>query len=56
MELADHVRFERAKLENGLLVIDLKKEIPEEMKPRRIEINASAAKKPAKKIESEVAA
>ena len=29
-----------AKLENGLLIIDLKKEIPEEMKPRRIAIKA----------------
>lgn len=56
-ELADHVSVIRAKLENGLLTIDLKKEIPEEMKPRRISINADAGNKPAsKQIEGNVAA
>jgi molecular chaperone IbpA len=30
-----------ANLVNGLLTIDLKREIPEEMKPRRIEIKAA---------------
>ena len=38
-----------AKLENGLLVIDLKKEIPEEMKPRKIAIDAGEGKKAASK-------
>lgn len=37
-QLADHVLVESAKLENGLLHIDLKRELPEQMKPRRIEI------------------
>ncbi|MBB3394830.1 MULTISPECIES: Hsp20 family protein [unclassified Rhizobium] len=37
-ELADHVRVVSAGLVNGLLTIDLKREIPEEMKPRQIEI------------------
>lgn len=37
-ELADHIQVERASLENGLLVVDLKREIPEALKPRRIEI------------------
>ncbi|MEX2742049.1 Hsp20 family protein [Rhizobium mongolense] len=37
-ELADHVRVMGAGLVNGLLTIDLKREIPEEMKPRQIEI------------------
>jgi molecular chaperone IbpA len=56
-ELADHVSVIGAKLENGLLIIDLKKEIPEEMKPRRIAINADADKKSAsKRIEANVAA
>ncbi|RUM95230.1 Hsp20 family protein [Pseudaminobacter arsenicus] len=55
-ELADHVSVVSAKLENGLLIIDLKKEIPEEMKPRRIAINAAPAKKSTKRIEGEVAA
>ena len=44
-ELADHVRVESATLANGLLTIDLKREVPEEMRPRRIEI--STAKAPA---------
>ncbi|WP_274627577.1 Hsp20 family protein [Arvimicrobium flavum] len=55
-ELADHVSVIGAKLANGLLVIDLKKEIPEEMKPRQIAIKAEMGKKPANRIESEVAA
>lgn len=36
--LADHVRVETAKLENGLLTIDLIREVPEALKPRKIEI------------------
>jgi molecular chaperone IbpA len=40
-ELADHVKVTGAGLENGLLTIDLKREIPEEMKPRRIEIGSA---------------
>jgi molecular chaperone IbpA len=35
---ADHVEVTGANLKNGLLHIDLKREIPEELKPRRIEI------------------
>ena len=42
-ELADHVKVAGASLVNGLLTIDLKREIPEEMKPRRIEITAGEA-------------
>ncbi|MDW5315845.1 Hsp20 family protein [Rhizobium sp. PL01] len=38
-ELADHVRVAGAALENGLLSIDLVREIPEAMKPRKIEIS-----------------
>jgi len=40
-QLADHVRVESAKLENGLLHIELKRELPEQMKPRKIEIGGS---------------
>ena len=40
-ELADHVNVTDAGLENGLLVIELKREVPEELKPRKIEIGAS---------------
>ncbi len=39
-QLADHVRVENAQLENGLLHIDLVREIPEAMKPRKIEIGS----------------
>jgi molecular chaperone IbpA len=42
--LADHVRVTGASLENGLLHIDLEREIPEAMKPRKIEIGASNAR------------
>ena len=37
--LADHVEVRGASFENGLLIIDLQREIPEAMKPRRIVIN-----------------
>lgn len=37
-QLADHVRADRAATENGLLHIDLVREVPEALKPRRIEI------------------
>ena len=36
--LADHVRVDGAVHENGMLHIDLVREIPEALKPRRIEI------------------
>jgi molecular chaperone IbpA len=39
--LADHVEIKGARFENGLLVIDLQREIPERMKPRRISINGA---------------
>ena len=42
-QLADHVKVTGAGLENGLLTIDLERELPEEMKPRRIEIGSAAA-------------
>ena len=41
-ELADHVKVTGASLANGLLTIELAREIPEEMKPRRIEVQAWA--------------
>lgn len=40
-QLADHVQVKGASLENGLLHVDLVRVIPEAMKPRRIEIQAS---------------
>ena len=38
-ELADHVRVASADLADGLLVIDLVREVPEAMKPKKIAIN-----------------
>lgn len=40
-QLAEHVKVVGASLENGLLSIDLAREVPEAMKPRRISINAN---------------
>jgi len=42
-ELADHVRVSGADLSNGLLTIDLVREIPEELKPRKISIQSASA-------------
>jgi molecular chaperone IbpA len=39
--LADHVEVKGARFENGLLVIDLQREIPEAKKPRRIAIGGA---------------
>ena len=41
--LADHVQVKQASCRDGLLVIDLVREIPEAMKPRRIEIGVGAS-------------
>lgn len=41
-ELADYVRVENADLQDGLLVIDLVREIPEAMKPKKIAIGGRA--------------
>ena len=38
-QLADYVRVKGADLKNGLLHIDLARDVPEAMKPRKIEIN-----------------
>ena len=41
-QLADHVKVTGATHENGMLNIDLVREVPEALKPRRIEIASSA--------------
>ena len=43
-QLADHVEVKGAALENGLLHVDLAREIPEAMKPRSIAIGNGSAK------------
>jgi molecular chaperone IbpA len=37
-DLADFVEVKGARLENGLLIVELRREVPEAMRPRRIEI------------------
>jgi molecular chaperone IbpA len=39
--LADHVKVVGANVEHGLLMIDLVREVPEQLKPRRIEIRST---------------
>ncbi|MEM7267801.1 MAG: Hsp20 family protein [Pseudomonadota bacterium] len=52
-QLADHVRATGAKTENGLLHVDLIREVPEALRPRKIEIGGAKtidAKPKAKKV------
>jgi len=42
--LADHVRVTGASHADGMLHIDLQREVPEALKPRRIEISSKSAK------------
>jgi len=53
-QLADYVVVTDAELRDGLLAISLKRELPESMKPRRIEVKASVPAQPA--IEGEAKA
>ena len=41
--LADYVQVKQASFKDGLLVIDLAREIPEAMKPRRVAINGAGS-------------
>ncbi|WP_338245043.1 Hsp20 family protein [Aurantiacibacter hainanensis] len=43
-ELADFVRVDNADLADGLLVIDLVREVPEAMKPKKISIGGNSLK------------
>jgi molecular chaperone IbpA len=47
--LSDHVKVVHANLENGALVVDLEREIPDELKPRKIEIQSHPIKELANK-------
>jgi len=42
--LADHVKVVAASLENGMLHIDLERELPEAMKPRKIKIGKAVTR------------
>ena len=54
--LADHIKVNGANLENGVLVVDLEREVPEELKPRQIEIKTSPIKTLAKKAKKMIGA
>ena len=43
-QLADHVEVRSADVKDGLLSVDLEREIPERLKPRTIEIGATVVK------------
>lgn len=53
-ELADYIRVSGASLVNGLLHVDLAREVPEAMKPRTVQIATKAPEK-AKVIEDKAA-
>jgi len=61
-ELADHVKVVGANLADGLLTIELRREVPETMRPRRIEIggasggNVLRGPRPQQQVEGERAA
>lgn len=44
--LADHLKVTGASLDNGLLHVDLVREVPEAMKPRKVEIAGTAPTRP----------
>src|SRR5690348_6937855 len=55
--LADHIQVKDADLKDGLLLIDLVREIPEAMKPRKIDIGGSTQKLASKQtVEAEAEA
>jgi molecular chaperone IbpA len=45
-QLADHVKVVGARLVNGLLDVELERQVPEQLKPRKIEIGATSAARP----------
>ena len=52
-ELADHVHVEGASLVNGLLTVTLRREVPEQAKPRRIEIGNGSGEAAPLQIEAD---
>jgi molecular chaperone IbpA len=55
-QLADHVEVRGARLENGLLHVDLERVVPEEKKPRQIPINGAPSANDVRTIEGKKAA
>ena len=54
-QLADHVKVVGAKLQNGLLNVELAREVPEAMKPRKIEIGGGQTQPQPRVIDSKAA-
>jgi len=54
-QLADHVRVTGADLVNGLLHVDLVREVPEQLKPRTIAINDGNGRTVENKVEQKKA-
>jgi len=54
--LADHIKVNGSNLENGVLVVDLDREVPEELKPRQIEIRTHPIKSLVEKAKKMVGA
>ena len=55
-DLADFVEVKGARLENGLLVVELQREVPEAMRPRRVEIAVGGTAQGPRQIEGHQAA
>jgi molecular chaperone IbpA len=55
-ELADHVKVVGANLADGLLTVELRREVPEAMRPRRIEIGRGGATRGPRLVEGQQAA
>ncbi len=53
--LADHVRIDGAAHQDGMLHIDLVRELPEALKPRRIEIAKGAPERAQRLVQSDAA-
>ncbi len=54
-QLADHVKVTSANLADGLLTVELVREIPEVMRPRQIQIESKAAERGSNQIEHQAA-
>ncbi|HVX36113.1 MAG TPA: Hsp20 family protein, partial [Hyphomicrobium sp.] len=54
--LADYIEVKGASFEDGLLQVDLVRELPEAMKPRRIEIKSGPSSGETQQIEQKQAA
>ena len=54
-QLADHVKVTSASLADGLLTVELTREIPEILRPRQIEIAGAAAERRPAQIERQAA-